>query len=213
MISPMKIKNIIFDVGNVIVRWSPIHIIEKTFPNLSTQEHRILLEKIFKSDTWINLNLGTISENTAKLNFISSIEVFDQSKADTLFDYIKSTQELIPGTTNIIKTLHTNNYLLFALTDNVKEIMIYLQKRYDFWQYFSDVIVSANIGLKKPGKKIFEYALKKNNLKAQETIFIDDHLPNIEAANALGLHVILFSNAIDCLESLCNLGVNAHVST
>lgn len=206
----MKIKNIIFDVGNVIVRWSPMHIIKNTFPEHKLHQHQFFIEEIFRSEIWIQLNLGKISEEEAKLKFISKIDSLDSKSADDLFDYIKSTQELIPGTTNIIKILHKNGYHLFALTDNVKEIVDHLQNRYDFWKYFIHTTVSAHIGLMKPNKEIFDYAIQKNNLLPHETLFIDDHLPNTTAASAFGLHTILFSDATSCLKELDRLGVNIH---
>lgn len=205
----MKIKNIIFDVGNVIVRWDPAHIIEKTFPEYPSA-HQFFIEQIFKSDTWIQLNLGKISEEDAKLKFISNIELLDKKSADTLFDYIKSTQDLIPGTLDIIKGLHEKEYHLFALTDNVKEIVEHLNDRYDFWKYFIHTTVSAHIGLMKPNKEIFDYTMQKNGLLPHETLFIDDHLPNITTANELGLHTILFTNSTSCLKELEGLGINIH---
>ena len=57
----MKIKNIIFDVGNVIVRWSPIQIIKNTFPEHNSHQHQFFIEEIFRSEIWIQLNLGKIS--------------------------------------------------------------------------------------------------------------------------------------------------------
>ena len=206
----MKIQNIIFDVGNVIVRWSPLHIIESTFPEHESHEHQFFIKEIFRSDTWIQLNLGHISEEDAKLKFISEIDLLDAKNIDNLFNFIKSTQELIPGTIDIIKALHKNGYQLFALTDNVKEIVHYLQNRYDFWQYFTHITVSANIGLMKPNKEIFDYTMQKNNLLPYETLFIDDHLPNIKAAGDLGFHTILFSNSSLCLHDLERLGINIH---
>lgn len=206
----MKIKNIIFDVGNVIVRWSPIHIIESAFPEHQSHQHQFFIEEIFRSEIWIQLNLGQISEEEAKLKFISKIDSLDTKKADDLFDFIKSTQELVPGTIDIIKALHKKGYQLFALTDNVKEIVQHLQNRYDFWQYFIHTTVSANIGLMKPNKEIFDYTMQKNTLKPHETLFIDDHLPNTTAASALGLHTILFSNSTTCLQELALLGINIH---
>jgi len=110
----MKIKNIIFYVGNVIVQWSPLHIIESTFPEHKPHQHQFFIAEIFRSDTWIQLNLGQISEEDAKLKFISKITLLDAKKADNLFNFIKSTQELVPGTIDIIKALHKRviNYLL-----------------------------------------------------------------------------------------------------
>lgn len=121
--------------------------------------------------------------------------------------FIKSTQELIPGTIDIIKSLHEKGYQLFALTDNIKEIVQYLQNRYDFWKYFTHVTVSANIGLMKPNIEIFDYTLQVNSLLPHETVFIDDHLPNIRTAETLGLHTVLFSDSISCLQQLDRLGV------
>lgn len=206
----MKIKNIIFDVGNVIVRWSPLYIIESTFPEHEPHQHQFFIEEIFRSDIWVQLNLGQISEKNAKLKFISKIDSLDIKKADTLFDFIKTTQELVPGTIDIIKALHKKDYRLFALTDNVKEIVQHLQHRYDFWQYFSHVTVSADIGLMKPNKEIFVYTMQKNNLLPHETLFIDDHSPNISTASSLGLHTILFSDSTACLQELDLLGIKIH---
>ena len=206
----MNIKNIIFDVGNVIVKWSPIDIIKITFPDVDPDQQQFLFEKIFKSDIWISLNLGKISEKEAKLKYISNLKTFDIHMADRLFNYIKSTQVLIPGTTDLIKILYKNGYILFALTDNIKEVIQYLHKQYDFWQYFSHITVSSNIGLMKPGKEIFNYVIQKNNLLPNETIFIDDHIPNIETASSLGFHTILFSDLPSCLQELTQLGVDIH---
>jgi putative hydrolase of the HAD superfamily len=50
----------------------------------------------------------------------------------------------------------------------------------------------------KPEREIFDYLLGQYGLSAAHTVFIDDHLPNIEAARALGLHTVLFRDARQC---------------
>ena len=62
-----KIKNVVFDVGNVIVRWSPIEIVRLTFG--ATEQAEQLMKSIFQGNTWADLNKGLISELTAKLRF------------------------------------------------------------------------------------------------------------------------------------------------
>ncbi len=54
----------------MIVRWSPLCIIESTFPEHESHQHRSFIEEIFRSDIWVQLNLGQISEEDAKLKFI-----------------------------------------------------------------------------------------------------------------------------------------------
>lgn len=164
------IKNIIFDVGNVIVRWA---LVEKTFPHLSESQQRILLQDILTCEAWHNLNLGKITEAEARLYF-NTVLALENALIDELFVNIKTTQELIPGTIDLIKTLHHQGYKLFALTDNIHEIVDYLKQRYDFWQYFLHVTVSAEVGLLKPNKAIYQHALQENDLLADETVFIDD---------------------------------------
>lgn len=203
----MPIKNIIFDIGNVMVRWSPIHIIQMTFPQLHAVEQERLREQIFKSDLWMQLNLGQISEHDAKAQFLNACEHLNSTNINTLFDHIKSSQDLLPGMLELLETLHLKGYRLFALTDNIKEIIQYLQIRYDFWKYFLHVTVSAEIGLVKPNKEIFEYAMRTNHLQYHETLFIDDHLPNITTAKALGLQTILFTDQQNCIQALEHLSV------
>ena len=73
--------------------------------------------------------MGKISEEEAKLGYLSELKEIDVQHLTALFNYVKSTQVLIPGTTDLIKSLHKNGYHLFALTDNIKEIIIYLKKQ------------------------------------------------------------------------------------
>ena len=127
---------------------------------------------------------------------------------DKLFDYVKSSQDLVPGTLDIIRALHRKKYNLYALTDNVKEIMEYLTNRYDFWHYFKNITVSAHIGLMKPSKEIFNYKMLSNKLAPHETLFIDDLIANVKMAEELGLHTILFSDSAACLQELNRLGIN-----
>lgn len=62
-----SIKNVVFDVGNVIVRWSPIEIIRLTFGEQAAQED--LVSAVFQSETWLNLNKGFMSEGQAKSEY------------------------------------------------------------------------------------------------------------------------------------------------
>src|SRR5437868_3698355 len=52
----MTIKNIVLDVGNVLVRWDPLWIIKETFPG--REDHQALLQGIFKHQIWLDHNLG-----------------------------------------------------------------------------------------------------------------------------------------------------------
>ncbi|HDM7598167.1 TPA: hypothetical protein PZ808_003109, partial [Staphylococcus aureus] len=61
---PVEIKNVVFDVGNVLVRWSPIEIVRLTFGNDVDAE--ALAKDLFMSAIWLDLNKGLITETQAK---------------------------------------------------------------------------------------------------------------------------------------------------
>ncbi len=200
----MNIKNIVFDIGNVLVKWSPLDIVKKTFTHGNAQK---IVEKIFRSETWRALNLGKITEAEAIDQFCLDGE-FNQEEMKLLFHHIKATQDPIPGVMELLVNLYERGYALFALTDNVKEIISYLHERYDFWQYFSNVVVSANIGLMKPDPAIFNHLLATCNLLPEQTLFIDDYSANVEAAQSLSINAFQFFDADQCKNKLIDLGVS-----
>lgn len=200
----VPIKNIIFDIGNVMVKWSPVDIIKLSFGKDSDIEYH--LKNLFKHDTWIQLNLGMLSEEQAIKKYC---DLFSYTREEMLmfFSNIKTTQDLIDGSVDLLITLHQKNYNLYALSDNIREIVSYLKNKYYFWKYFSGVIISAEINLMKPSHDIFNFLLNKYHLNPNETLFIDDHLPNVNAARELDIRSIQFINIVQCIDELRELHI------
>lgn len=198
------LRNVVFDVGNVLVRWSPAEIINLTFANPSQTE--MWIQNIFKHETWQRLNLGLMTEAEAQMRYQSLYDLTPHQTA-RLFYYIKATQIPIYQSHDLLERVARAGFRVFGLTDNVKEIVAHLRQQYDFWQWFEAVVVSAEVSMMKPHTEIFQYLLQHHQLQADETVFIDDYLPNIEAAAALGMHTIHFVNAEDTARQLQLLGV------
>ncbi len=103
----------------------------------------------------------------------------------------------------LVKKLR-KNYKIYLLSNISKSrylegIKYFLKKdSYNFNKKFA----SCYIHLRKPDKKIYEYVLKKIQLNAGETIFIDDRLENITNANSIGMHGIEFTNYNDLILEL-----------
>ena len=199
-----KVKNVVFDVGNVLVKWSPGEIVRRTFGESVDMEQ--FIESIFQHELWMALNKGELSEESAKQEYLRVLDV-SESQIDTLFHQIKDTQELIEGTSVLLIRLYNAGYPLYALTDNVNEIVKYLRSRYDFWKYFEGVVVSAEVKCMKPNPEIFNHLLTDHDIRADETVFIDDHLPNVQGARNLGFSAIHFSGAEYCESELKGLGL------
>jgi putative hydrolase of the HAD superfamily len=194
----MPIKNIVFDVGNVLVRWDPVSVVIQTFPDV--HDPHALSKSIFKHETWLALNRGTITEIEA----IALYQARLQAHADafeTMMDNVRASLVPLEDSIALLRKA-SKHYKLYALTDNTLEIMAYLRKEYDFWPLFEGVVVSAEVGSLKPSQEIYQYLLKNYQLHPEETLFIDDHLPNVRGAREAGIKAIQFQNIEQCLIEL-----------
>ncbi len=77
-----------------------------------------------------------------------------------------------------------------------------VRQRYDFLDVFDVVVFSAEVGMRKPEAAIFHHILSRLEVEPQEAIFVDDLLPNVEAARALGIHAIHFRDPKTVLNTL-----------
>ncbi|MDD1780217.1 HAD family phosphatase [Enterovibrio sp. ZSDZ35] len=199
-----EIKNIIFDIGNVMVRWSPAEIARLTFGDDEQSRHKA--ETIFRSDTWLALNRGELTESEAKADIIA-LSGISETEADALFYYIKETQIVLYGSVQLLKAAKSAGYKVFALTDNVHEIVSHLQTRYDFWALFDGEVVSAEEGCLKPCADIFNRLAEKYGVTPEESVFLDDVQQNVDGAKAVGFEAIVFVNTTQARRALSTLGV------
>jgi len=199
------IKNVVFDVGNVLVRWAPLEIARLTFGEIDDLEQRA--RAVFQSETWLALNKGHLSEQQAKQQYQDTIGL-SELECDKLFYYVKQTQLLIYGSVDLLKRIKGAGYHVYALTDNVHEIVSHLKETYDFWPLFEGATVSAELGLLKPQPEIYQSLLTTNQLKAEETVFLDDMPYNVEGAEKEGMAAIQFKDAHQCEQELKAMGLD-----
>ena len=87
-------------------------------------------------------------------------------------------------------------YRLFGLTNWSGETFPAAFKRFPVFKEFEGILVSGDVKLIKPDKRIFHLLLDRYQLDANSSLFIDDNLKNIEAANEIGFHTIHLHNGI-----------------
>jgi putative hydrolase of the HAD superfamily len=197
------IKNIVFDIGNVLVKWAPHEVVERFFPN---EDYDQLTKDLFKSQSWLDLNMGKFAEEELikTYNRTHNIEI---SKLEELMKEIKASLTPLEGSFELLDRLYKAGIPLYSITDNVHEIVAYLKSSYDFWPKFKGVAMSADIGILKPNAGIYEYLLKTYSLRPEECIFFDDVLKNVEGARAVGMQAIQFTTAAACERELESLGI------
>jgi len=188
MNSKLKIKNIIFDIGGVII-------LRRKF-NFSKFDRKLFLPKGTTKKT-IDL---IFKKSMLNRNF--DIENFFRDNPQlplTLKQYKGITKEFY-GEEKINRVLvnwlrgKNKNYKVFLLTNNTIELNNLLKERFQIFDIFNYIFNSAEIGLAKPDPKFFEYILKKLKTKPEECLFVDNKKENIEVAKQLGFYTILFKN-------------------
>lgn len=114
--------------------------------------------------------------------------------------------ELISGTKQIIEEL-SKKYKIYYLSDNVKERVNALDKKFDFKKLFLGGIFSHEVGVRKPDLKIYEYALSKSGSQPNETVFIDDKQKMLDPATKIGMRTILFTSPEELKVKLVELNL------
>ena len=189
----MKVKNIIFDLGGVLIDWNPEYVYLDAFKG-----NRKKMEKFFDEvctfDWNENQDAGYPLANATE----DRIALFPE-QADLIRMYYGRWEEMlrgsISGTVSILKEIVSNNdYRVFALTNWSAETFPIALKRFDFLHWFEGIVVSGTEKTRKPFPEIYETTLERYDLKACESIFIDDNERNVAAANQLGIQTIKFLN-------------------
>lgn len=193
------IKNIIFDLGNVLLNFEP----EKYLAELGYQGQlkEKLKNEIFKTKEWLQLDRGTISQAEALKIWQQRNPELEKEIAVVMSEW-KKILTVKKDSLEILKLLASKNYDLYVLSNFHQKAFSYVSNKYDFFDYFKGKVISAEVGMLKPEAEIYEYLLNEFNLKAAETLFIDDSKKNIEAALKLGIRVIHFKNAEDLAAEL-----------
>ena len=180
------IKNIIFDLGNVIINYNQKQIIN----NFTEKEEEIkyIYNEIFNSPEWTLMDLGNITNDEA-------IEIINKRNG---FKYEKLTQNFLrewykkqPINRDIVelaKRLKEIGYNLYVLS-NMANLTYEYFKNDEFFALCTGIVISAHEHIKKPDEKVYKLLLERYNLIAEECLFIDDDDSgrNYQTANRIGI--------------------------
>jgi 2-haloacid dehalogenase len=196
---------VIFDLGNVLIRWDP----------------RNLFRKIFVEDVaameWFLANVCTLEWNEqldAGVTFAEAvrdrtamfpehahlIRAYHERWFETLGDAISENVQ-------VLSDLKRVGYKVYGLTNWSAETFQPARKLYPFLNWFDGVVVSGEERLVKPDPRIYQCLLERYEINASSSIFIDDSARNIEAARKLGITAIHFVPGVDLRSELAGLKV------
>ena len=182
----MSIKNIVFDLGRVLIKFEPKEYIEQNVPEEKRED---FYNGIFGSAEWLMLDRGTLSYEDAKKIFKERVTGADK-QIDRLFDV--DLFEILQPIEENVKLLPKlkEKYNLYILSNFHQPAFEHIFKKYDFFRLFDGHTVSCYYYLLKPEKEIYDTLIDKFNLIPEETVFIDDTKVNIDACEKEGIRGI-----------------------
>lgn len=198
------IKNIIFDLGNVIVNYNQEKIIKQFTQN--KDEHDYIIEQIFKAPEWQMMDLGMITNQEAA-NIINQRNNFlYKDLTDEFLNNWYKVQIINRDVVGLAKKLYEKGYKLYVLS-NMANLTFEFFKNDEFFKMCDGIIISAHEHIKKPDRKVFEILMNRYNLKSQECIFIDDDDTgrSYNTANEMGiLGRRVLPNNVEDIEKMLN---------
>ncbi len=180
-------KNILFDMGNVLVTYNPEWVIRRY-----TEDEELIREVkniVFNSQEWFLLDAGLIEEEKAERNWM---ERLSSDKARELAhlsfqNWHLYNMKVIPGTAEMIRALKENGKEIYLLSNASMRLLSIYKEVIPAVECFSGIFYSAAHKCVKPQDIIYERFLKEYSLKPSDCFFIDDLEENISAAKAVGI--------------------------
>ncbi len=185
------IKNVVFDMGNVLLSYTP-----QDYMKTITQDEVIaqaVLKELFNSKEWEELDAGTISEEYAVKQVSARIPQY-ASYVQKSMDNWHSDLTPMEGMPEIVKRLKEKGFRIYLLSNTSIRFFQYRDK-VEMFHCFDGFIISAKERLVKPDTAIFDCLCSRYDLKNSECIFIDDLQVNIDGAIRAGLNGHLFQGA------------------
>ena len=177
----------LFDLGGVFFDWDPNHFYKNVFENIEEREF-FLLEVC--NDQWnVQQDAGrSIAE--AELELIPKFPHYEKE----IKMYYKNHRKMIRGvfeeSVDTLKKLKDKNYECYVLSNWSAETFAGMTDDYPFLKLFDGLLISGEDKLIKPDHAIYQLARDRFNLNPEETVFIDDKLENIQAAQEMNFKTI-----------------------
>ena len=199
------IKNIIFDIGGVLVAFEPVRVLREM--GLPEEEVKVIFEHTAGGPYWKELDRGVMQKEEVFNKMLSTIPSEYQADAKRFFSQeVLKTVSSFPYSADWLKNLKERGYNLYLLTNYPDWMFDYHWKNvFSFSAYVDGKIVSAQEKLIKPDHAIYEALIKKYNLIPSESVFIDDLAVNVQGARETGLNAIQFTNIEETKSNLESL--------
>ena len=166
------IKNVVFDIGRVLVRsyWKECMGIKGRSKDTQNKIKDLTLD----SELWQQIDLGKISLE----EMISIAQKKQPNLRNELNEFSKAYSEFTivdKEVEQFLIDLKARHYHIYLLSNYGREFFEELEKKANFFAYIDGKIISYEVNVKKPDMEIFHLLIEKYNIKPEESVFIDDN--------------------------------------
>ncbi len=200
----LPITAVVFDIGGVLLDWSPLHLYRKLIDDPA--ERADFLGRICTPAWHLTHDLGADTEQSCR-------DLVDRhpEQADLIMAWSRRSEEMVAGvledTVEVLTELRSTGICCFALSNMEADKFELRRTRYEFFAALDGWVISGLEGVVKPDPRIFEILLSKYGLEPAATVLVDDLTANVAAAAKLGVVALTFTTAAQLRKDLRDLGL------
>ena len=198
------IKNLVFDLGNVLIEWNSEKIL--TYFEPEKERRQVLRQAIFESGVWHQTDKGELSLKEACEEVLAQLDVSYHSAVKNILYHWYEVVHVYSGLQERIRLWSDQGYRIYILSTTC-EIFYHIEKAglLPIYPLLSGYILSSEVGVVKPEAEIYQKLLKKYNLNPVESVFIDDIQANLDTAAELGFETILSTSETENISAMEDL--------
>lgn len=198
------IKNIVFDIGGVLIDFDPAKVLEAH--GLSGAGLKKVLDATINTPLWKELDRGVMNAQDVIDLMKKGLDSGLKPYADWFFsEGMKTVVSNRRYSAQWLKYFKDRGFGVYLLSNYPVWAFEMHSKQFDFMQYIDGKVVSGYVKVIKPDAAIYNLLLNKYQLKADECIFIDDVAANAQGAKQVGMHAVQFSTYSDVFDTVLDI--------
>jgi putative hydrolase of the HAD superfamily len=202
--------NVVFDFAGVVFRWHPPSLLARELPEraatpCAAQQLAADFFQAYGGD-WREFDRGTI-EVQPLVERIAARTGLYQDEVRRVVDGVPRELQPVPETLALMQRVKHAGHRLYFLSNMPAPYADHLERSHAFLRWFDGGVFSSRAKMVKPDALIYRHALRQFGASAGDSVFLDDHAPNVDAARAEGLQGVLFVDAARAELQLIELGV------
>lgn len=197
------IKNIIFDIGNVLAHFRGTNLLQDL--GLSGEVLEAVADATIRSGAmWNEFDRSVIPDEEVTAGCVAKAPQYEK-EIHMLFDNIRYIAKEYPYAQEWIKSLKAEGYRVYLLSNYGRTAFEATSKELGFISLVDGMVISYEVKYVKPEPEIYQALFDKYNLKPEECVFLDDREENIRAAESFGMHGIVVQSKEQAEEELRNI--------